>query len=142
MLTVEEERFVASYRRRAVEPLPPVRADDWDWQRSARCRGMDPAVFFPRIDRGSALARSEAQAKAICRECPVLADCRRHALAVGERYGVWGGLTTTERALHGYSTRSASSTPPAARVRPDCSPPTATSPACAKTWDATTRSTR
>lgn len=100
MLTVDEERHVASYRRRAVKPLPPARADDWDWQLAARCRGMDPSIFFPKIDRGPALARSESQAKAVCRGCPVIAECRTHAFAVGERHGVWGGLTTTERALH------------------------------------------
>ncbi|HEY5854164.1 MAG TPA: WhiB family transcriptional regulator [Aldersonia sp.] len=98
-LTVDEERYVASYRRRAHHPLPPAREDDWNWQLQARCRGMDPSIFFPKIDRGPALARHESAAKAICSGCPVVAACRRHALAVGERYGVWGGLTTTERAL-------------------------------------------
>ena len=60
---------------------------------------MDPSIFFPKIDRGPALARQESAAKAVCSGCPVVAACRRHALAVGERHGVWGGLTTTERAL-------------------------------------------
>jgi len=100
MLTVEEERYVASYRRRAVNPLPAARSDDWNWQLAARCRGMDPSIFFPRIDRGPALAGKEAQAKAVCGGCAVIAECRSHALSVGERYGVWGGLSTTERALH------------------------------------------
>ena len=29
--------------------------------------------------------------------CPVLQQCRSHALAVREPYGVWGGLTERER---------------------------------------------
>ena len=95
-----EERVVARYRRRARNPLPPAaRADAWQWQLRARCRGMDSAVFFPKIDRGPAMLRQAARAKAICRQCPVITDCRRHALDVGERHGIWGGLTTTERAL-------------------------------------------
>lgn len=99
-LSSTERRFVASYRRRCRSPLPPTRSDDWTWQLQARCRGMDPTVFFPTIDRGPALARIETKAKQICHSCPVIAECRRHAFAVGERYGVWGGLTTTERALY------------------------------------------
>ena len=94
-----DEKFVASYRRRAREPLPPPRLENWDWQRHARCRGMNPSIFFPTIDRGPRLARLESIAKQICHDCPVITACRRHALDVGERHGVWGGLTTTERAL-------------------------------------------
>lgn len=41
----------------------------------------------------------EHRAKAICRECPVLAQCRDHALAVGEVYGIWGGMSESERAM-------------------------------------------
>ncbi len=37
------------------------------------------------------------RAKAICQLCPVLEQCRRHALAAREPYGVWGGLTEEER---------------------------------------------
>ena len=29
--------------------------------------------------------------------CPVLAQCRAHALQVREPYGVWGGMTEDER---------------------------------------------
>ena len=36
-------------------------------------------------------------AKEICLACPVLQQCRSHALAVREPYGVWGGLTEDER---------------------------------------------
>lgn len=97
--TPAERRAVASYRRRATEPLPAPIDTNWRWQLQARCRGMDPAIFFPTPDRGPALCRRETHAKTICRTCPVLAQCRSHALTVGERYGVWGGLSTTERVL-------------------------------------------
>ena len=62
------------------------------------CRGMDSAFFFhPEGERGPARANREARAKQICQRCPVLEQCRRHALAVHEPYGVWGGLSESER---------------------------------------------
>ncbi|HZA80157.1 MAG TPA: WhiB family transcriptional regulator, partial [Actinomycetes bacterium] len=42
------------------------------------------------------LAR-EAAAKAICRSCPVLVECREYALLVREPHGIWGGLNEYER---------------------------------------------
>ncbi|MEP7333286.1 MAG: WhiB family transcriptional regulator, partial [Terracoccus sp.] len=36
-------------------------------------------------------------AKSVCDACPVMAQCRRHALEVREPYGVWGGLTEADR---------------------------------------------
>jgi WhiB family redox-sensing transcriptional regulator len=39
----------------------------------------------------------ESRAKAVCASCPVRAECLDAAIANGERYGVWGGLTDTER---------------------------------------------
>jgi WhiB family redox-sensing transcriptional regulator len=78
--------------------LPGPNADVWDWQMTGSCRGMDSAFFFhPDGERGPARARREARAKAVCLACPVLEMCRRHALAVQEPYGIWGGLSESER---------------------------------------------
>ena len=44
------------------------------------------------------LAR-ERRAKAVCASCPVRVECLEHAIAVDERYGIWGGLTQDERRL-------------------------------------------
>lgn len=78
--------------------LPGPNADTWDWQRHGNCRGMDSTFFFhPDGERGPARARREANAKAVCASCPVLQRCRRHALAVQEPYGVWGGMSESER---------------------------------------------
>ncbi|WP_420855155.1 WhiB family transcriptional regulator [Rhodococcus koreensis] len=41
--------------------------------------------------------RRERVAKALCGSCPVQSECLRHALSVGERYGVWGGTSEGER---------------------------------------------
>lgn len=82
--------------------LPAPRAEEWQWQSEAVCRGMDSAIFFTCDDssrRGQ--QRREARAKALCAQCPVLMQCRDHALNVGEAFGVWGGLSAAERAaLH------------------------------------------
>ena len=70
----------------------------WDWQLHAACRGMASSFFFhPEGERGPARARREAQAKAVCFECPAMVACRAHALQVHEPYGIWGGLSEGER---------------------------------------------
>jgi WhiB family redox-sensing transcriptional regulator len=87
-----------------VRQLPGPRTDAWDWQLRGACRGMDNAVFFhPERERGAAKDDRDLRAKAVCGTCPVIAQCRQHALTVGEPYGVWGGLTAAERALIGDS---------------------------------------
>lgn len=78
--------------------LPGPNADFWDWQMDSACRGMDSGVFFhPDGERGQVREAREAAAKAICAGCPVKAECATHALAVREPYGVWGGLTESDR---------------------------------------------
>lgn len=69
-----------------------------DWQKYARCRSMDTNVFFPPDDvRGGARLRRERIAKTVCGQCPVLERCRIFALYSAETFGVWGGLSESER---------------------------------------------
>jgi WhiB family transcriptional regulator, redox-sensing transcriptional regulator len=83
---------------RLPQQLPGPNADIWDWQVRGSCRGVDSSVFFPPDgERGRARAEREQRAKEICRCCTVIAQCRAHALAVREPFGVWGGLSETER---------------------------------------------
>ncbi|SNT45034.1 WhiB family transcriptional regulator [Rhodococcoides kyotonense] len=78
--------------------LRPV-VEHWDWQLDARCRGVQSATFFPPPGlRGPTLRYHEAAAKRICSSCPVLDHCRQHAMESAEPYGIWGGLTASERA--------------------------------------------
>lgn len=78
--------------------LPTPVTETWDWQIRAACRGLDSSFFFhPEKERGPAKADREERAKQICRQCPVIESCRRHALAVQEPYGIWGGLSEAER---------------------------------------------
>ena len=78
--------------------LPTPVAETYEWQMQGACRGMDSGFFFhPEGERGPARAYRESRAKEICQGCPVLEQCRRHALTVHEPYGVWGGLSEAER---------------------------------------------
>ena len=81
-----------------VRRLPVPVAEIWEWQLRAACRNLDSAMFFhPERERGAAKADREARAKEICRSCPVIRQCRAHALRVDEPYGVWGGMSVAER---------------------------------------------
>lgn len=83
-----------------VSRLPGPNSDFWDWQIQAACRGLDSGMFFhPEGERGSAKVARERAAKALCATCPVIQQCREHALRVREPFGVWGGLTESERQL-------------------------------------------
>lgn len=59
-----------------------------EWSERAACAGHDLDVFF---------ASSPDRAKAICRRCPVRAECLYDALTHDTPSGVWGGLTISER---------------------------------------------
>lgn len=85
-----------------ISRLPGPVADRWEWQMMAGCRAVSPGVFFhPEGERGSARRNRDDHAKSICRDCPVVVECRMHALQVKEPYGVWGGMTEDERTLAG-----------------------------------------
>ncbi len=81
-----------------IRRLPGPTVEKWEWQMKGSCRGVDSELFFhPEGERGPRRARREAAAKAVCASCPVLALCRSHALASREPYGIWGGLSESER---------------------------------------------
>jgi WhiB family redox-sensing transcriptional regulator len=78
--------------------LPGPVADLWEWQLDGSCRSRNPEVFFhPEGERGPSRRNRDRAAKAVCLDCPVLQNCRTHALQVREPYGVWGGMTEHER---------------------------------------------
>ncbi|HUF84222.1 MAG TPA: WhiB family transcriptional regulator [Acidimicrobiia bacterium] len=63
------------------------------WREFARCRGVDPEVFYPVSDDDD----DAEEAKSICADCPVREPCLEFALSTREKNGVWGGLTERER---------------------------------------------
>ena len=61
------------------------------WVSKARClHSVDPDELFV---RGAA----QAKAAAICRDCPVVAECLADALDNQVEFGVWGGMTERQR---------------------------------------------
>lgn len=80
------------------------------WVRLASCR--DAVIsFYPPLGGESAFARErrELAAKRVCAGCAVRIDCLEYSLRVGERLGVWGGLTSIERRELEQVTRAATS---------------------------------
>jgi len=67
------------------------------WMSNAACSNMDFNVFFP--DQG----RSDAAkiAKEVCKSCPVKDRCLEFANNNGIMYGIWGGVSVTERKRSG-----------------------------------------
>lgn len=82
-----------------TQQLPEPLVVHWEWQNQAACRGMDSSVFFhPHDERNSAREDRITAAKAVCRRCPVIAQCLDYSIRVREPYGIWGGLSEAERA--------------------------------------------
>jgi WhiB family redox-sensing transcriptional regulator len=71
-----------------VHPLPQRKATlTLDEKDRALCTQTDPEIFYP--EQG----QTNKDAKRICAQCPIRARCLEVALANGERFGIWGGLS-------------------------------------------------
>lgn len=81
-------------------PLARV-GDPGPWRFEGACVSADdPSLWFAGADEpGQTVAtiRKQREAVEICRGCPVLAECRDHALRTNELFGVWGGLSPSQR---------------------------------------------
>lgn len=67
------------------------------WRDRAACIGTNPALWDDEpTHRDQDAIRA---AKQICASCPVLEECRAHALLTAEPAGIWGGFTEQERNL-------------------------------------------
>lgn len=98
-----------------------------EWEARA-CLGADDTLFYhPEGERGLARHRRAAAAKAVCRTCPVMMECRAEALRTREPHGTWGGLSEDDRAavlagkpVREVELRSAKrALPPLVRTGPD-----------------------
>jgi WhiB family redox-sensing transcriptional regulator len=67
-----------------------------EWVHRAKCRDVDPELFFPIGTTGPAAAQIEA-AKQVCVSCTVRDECLEWALTTGQDAGVWGGTSEEER---------------------------------------------
>lgn len=104
---VEAERRAQQFRARAARARQwrrqaergrhvqarPASAAAVPWRQAAACRapGVDPEWFFPES------AEDRRRAVAVCRTCPVAAECLAAADGDDDRWGVRGGLTAWQR---------------------------------------------
>lgn len=68
-------------------PPPP------EWTVDALCAEVGGDLWFPEPSDNV----SARQAKSVCRRCPVTSECLSLALANGERFGIFGGLSPRQR---------------------------------------------
>lgn len=81
-----------------VSRLPGRAEHHWLWQEDAACRELGSRLFFNDTgEQPQDRERRDTAAKEVCALCPVQRACLRHALKVGEPFGIWGGLTGRER---------------------------------------------
>lgn len=64
------------------------------WAELGACRDAPGVDFYPE-PKSRKGAKEAERAKAVCAGCPVRQACRRGGM--DERFGIWGGLTETER---------------------------------------------
>jgi WhiB family redox-sensing transcriptional regulator len=64
-----------------------------EWMYRGKCRGMDPARFFPSNSVGVEVAQR------VCEDCPVAAECLDYALEHQIENGIWGGASERRRRL-------------------------------------------
>ena len=61
-----------------------------EWVSKALCLSTDPDELF-------VSGKAQRNATAICRHCPVVAECLADALDNQVQFGVWGGMTERQR---------------------------------------------
>ena len=74
-----------------VEEAPEQAPEEYAWMFHARCRGINPAEFFPSDGTGVETAQR------VCAACPVTSECLEYALLNRIEHGVWGGASERER---------------------------------------------
>ena len=65
-----------------------------EWAEQAACARTDGDAWFP--SKGEQGSRSTRTARAICKTCPVVAECLDWALDSDPTYGIWGGKSVKE----------------------------------------------
>lgn len=72
--------------------------DDGAWRDDASCKEMGNAEFFATFNNNGKEAQERLrQVRAICTACKVNKECLDFAVRNEIAYGVWGGMTASER---------------------------------------------
>jgi hypothetical protein len=75
------------------------------WHRDANCSGLDVEdalkFFGDSVDPMSAMTQHR-WAQMFCRECPVRMECLNWCLDTESQFGVWGGMTESQRKRYLY----------------------------------------
>ncbi|HMT49938.1 WhiB family transcriptional regulator [Dietzia sp. UBA5065] len=80
-------------RFRNLEPT----SDFWSWRDHGACLGHEDLFYSAEDESKGERRRKEEKAKQVCAVCPVFDTCRQFAIESKELYGVWGGLTESDR---------------------------------------------
>lgn len=64
-----------------------------NWMKSAKCKGRDDMKWFPEPGESHTVAVT----KQFCQDCRVKKRCLEYALNNLIPYGIWGGMSATER---------------------------------------------
>jgi len=71
------------------------------WKEHAACRGMETNLFFAELDgfgdKYAARRKIVRDLVALCSECPVKQKCLDYAFFHNIKYGIWGGVSASNR---------------------------------------------
>ncbi len=83
-------------QKKVPQPDKSIDIPDSNWFDYAACKGLTQ-LMFPKEHKDITYI---AQARAICRECPVKPQCLEYALEFppADMHGVWAGLTSRQLA--------------------------------------------
>lgn len=72
--------------------------DDGLWRDHANCRTLGTTDFFITASSNSrAVNKKISEVVALCDACSVRGECLRFAIDNNIIYGIWGGMTATQR---------------------------------------------
>ena len=72
-----------------------------EWMNQANCKKKTNLFYIVLDETATQRRKRESLAKAICRSCAVVGECKDYARANNE-LGIWGGETEEERFFGGY----------------------------------------
>lgn len=75
---------------------PPISGGSTRWMREANCIGANQDLFFP--TKGHHKTHAEVlETNLLCHGCKVREACLDYAIGNHIKYGIWGGLTESQR---------------------------------------------